>query len=681
MPILTILYLTLAAIFALGFVFFTYFFRNKNLGRQTYFMGIMRFISIFTLLVLLINPKIEQIEFETVKPELVLAIDRSESIENLEKSDSLRALIKRLKENEDLNERFDISAHNFGGEIDIATSDSLNIDSNKTDIYKVISQLNELYKEKSTALVLLSDGNSTFGQDYEFFKLDENIILNSVVAGDTATTFDLSINALNVNKYAFLNNQFPVEIFLNYSGKESVKANFQLTSGNNILFSKTVNFDKENSSEIINTNLTAKQLGTIVYDASITSSQNERNEINNKRKFAVEVIDERTNILLLSDISHPDLGALKKSIENNKQREVKLIDIDDFNFLEIDNYQLVILYQPNNKFNTVFKELDKQKTNRFIITGTRTDWDFLNSVQQYFKKNATSQTQDLFPIYNENFLQYQFEDIGFKDFPPLEDSFGTVNVTTENSNILLYQNIEGIATQQILLSIFEDDKIKTGVLFGENLWKWRMEIYRRTENFELIDDFWNKYIQYLSSSKKRDRLTYESESVYLENDEIEITAQFFDKNYIFSPSANLNISIKNLDSNETFEGQMLPSSNFYKVDLNTLSQGKYEFIIKEEITGIQKKGSFEVLEHNVEQQFSSANYDKMEFLSKSNSGKIYMLSEEQRIIQELIEDKRFTPLQKSHEKIVPLIDWKYLLILLVLSLSAEWFTRKYFGLI
>ncbi len=681
MPILTILYLTLAAIFALGFVFFTYFFRNKNLGRQTYFMGIMRFISIFTLLVLLINPKIEQIEFETVKPELVLAIDRSESIENLEKSDSLRALIKRLKENEDLNERFDISAHNFGGEIDIATSDSLNIDSNKTDIYKVISQLSELYKEKSTALVLLSDGNSTFGQDYEFFKLDENIILNSVVAGDTATTFDLSINALNVNKYAFLNNQFPVEIFLNYSGKESVKANFQLTSGNNILFSKTVNFDKENSSEIINTNLTAKQLGTIVYDASITSSQNERNEINNKRKFAVEVIDERTNILLLSDISHPDLGALKKSIENNKQREVKLIDIDDFNFLEIDNYQLVILYQPNNKFNTVFKELDKQKTNRFIITGTRTDWDFLNSVQQYFKKNATSQTQDLFPIYNENFLQYQFEDIGFKDFPPLEDSFGTVNVTTENSNILLYQNIEGIATQQILLSIFEDDKIKTGVLFGENLWKWRMEIYRRTENFELIDDFWNKYIQYLSSSKKRDRLTYESESVYLENDEIEITAQFFDKNYIFSPSANLNISIKNLDSNETFEGQMLPSSNFYKVDLNTLSQGKYEFIIKEEITGIQKKGSFEVLEHNVEQQFSSANYDKMEFLSKSNSGKIYMLSEEQRIIQELIEDKRFTPLQKSHEKIVPLIDWKYLLILLVLSLSAEWFTRKYFGLI
>lgn len=681
MSILTIIYITLAAIFALGFVFFTYFFRNKNLGRRTYFLGLMRFISIFTLLVLLINPKIEQIEFETVKPELVLAVDRSESIENFEKSDSLRNLVKRLKENEALNERFNISAYNFGGEIDIETSDSLNIGINKTNIYNVVSQLNELYKTKPTALILLSDGNSTYGQDYEFFKLDENIILNSVVVGDTATTFDLSINALNVNKYAFLNNKFPVEIFLNFSGKETVKANFQLTAGSNILLSKTVNLNNENSSEIISTNLTANQLGTIIYEASITSTQNEKNLVNNKRKFAVEVIDERTNILLLSDIIHPDLGALKKSIEKNKQREVKLIDIDNFNFSEIKDYQLVILYQPNNKFNTVFKELDKQKTNRFVITGTRTDWNFLNSAQQYFLKNVTSQAQDLFPIYNDNFLQYQFEDIGFKDFPPLEDSFGTLNITTENSNILLYQNIEGIATQQALLSIFEKDNIKTGVLFGENLWKWRLENFRTKENFEQIDDFWSKYIQYLSSSKKRDRLTYQSESVYLENDEIEITAQFFDKNYVFSPNAILNISIKNLDSNETFEAQMLPSSNFYKVDLNSLDRGKHEFIIKEENTGIQKKGSFEVLEYNVEQQFSSANFGKMEFLSESNSGKIYMLREEQKIIQELIGDKRFTSIQKSHEKTVPLIDWKYLLILLVLSLSAEWFTRKYFGLI
>lgn len=681
MPIATILYLTLAAILALGFVFFAYFFKNKNLSSQTYFLGAIRFISIFTLLVLLINPKIKQTEFETVKPKLVLAIDGSESIENLEKKDSLQSLVKRLKKNEALNAQFEISAYNFGGDVEIATNDSSKIDRNKTDIYNAIAQLNKLYKDKPTALVLFSDGNSTYGQDYEFFKLNENIILNSVVTGDTATTFDLSINALNLNKYAFLNNQFPVEIFLNYSGNDAIKTNFQLKAGNSILFSKTINFDKENSSEIINTTLTAKQLGTIIYEASITSSQNEKNEVNNKRKFAVEVIDERTNILLLSDISHPDLGALKKSIENNKQREVMLKDIDSFNILELNDYQLVILYQPNNKFNTVFKELDKQKINRFIITGTKTDWNFLNNVQQYFTKNTSNQSQDLFPIYNENFLQYQFDDIGFEDFPPIEDSFGTLNIIAENSNTLLYQKIEGIATLQPLLNIFEANTLKTGVLFGENLWKWRLENYRTRESFELIDDFWGKFVQYLSSTKKRDRLTYASETVFLENDKIEITAQFFDQNYVFSPDVNLNIFLRKSDSRETFEAQMLPSSNFYKVDLDALSTGEYEFTIKEEVSGIQKQGSFEVLEYNVEQQFSSANFDKMEFLAKNNSGKTFLLGEELKIIQDLAQDKGFVSVQKSREKNVPLIKWKFLLILLVLSLSTEWFTRKYFGLI
>jgi hypothetical protein len=99
------------------------------------------------------------------------------------------------------------------------------------------------------------------------------------------------------------------------------------------------------------------------------------------------------------------------------------------------------------------------------------------------------------------------------------------------------------------------------------------------------------------------------------------------------------------------------------------------------VSGIQKQGSFEVLEYNVEQQFSSANFDKMEFLAKNNSGQTFLLGEELKIIQDLAQDKGFVSVQKSREKNVPLIKWKFLLILLVLSLSTEWFTRKYFGLI
>lgn len=681
MPIETILYITLAAIFALGFVFFTYFFRNRNLKGHTYLLGALRFISLFTLLLLLINPKITRTEYEVVKPELVLATDLSSSMDNLNKSDSLRSFLRTIIENKELQEHFNISEFSFGESFKPKMDRDYQFVEDKTNIYEAVSQLNKLYKSKNTAVIIASDGNSTYGQDYEYFKVNDNIALLPVLIGDTTASTDLSISSLNVNKYAFLNNKFPLEVILNYTGDKPVNGNFQIKEGNQIVFNKSITLNKNKGSEVVTTNLSANRIGVSIYEASFTSQLEERNEFNNKRKFAIEVIDEKTKVLILYDVTHPDIGALKRSIEKNEQREVVLKAVKDLKISELSDYQLVVLYQPNNKFTNALAELNKIKSNRFIITGTQTDWNFLNSSQKYFAKSVLGQTQDLFPIYNLNYLQYQFEDIGFNAFPPLEDAFGSLKFDMESSSTLLYQKVEGIETRQPMLSVFESDQVKTGVLFGENLWKWRTQTFKEKQSFEQFDDFIGKFIQYLSSNKKRERLTYESESVFLENDEIVITAQFFDKNYLFDQNGDLNIYIKNAASGESMDAQLLPNTNFYKVAIEGLAPGDYNFTVKEERTGISKNGNFTVIEFNVEQQFTSANFEKLNFLANNNAGKLYFLKDQKELIADLIQDKRFVSVQKSHEKNVPLINWKFLLFLLVLSLSVEWFTRKYFGLI
>tara|TARA_R100001369_G_scaffold20091_3_gene37015 strand:- start:97644 stop:99689 length:2046 start_codon:yes stop_codon:yes gene_type:complete len=681
MPITTILYITLAAIFALGFVFFAYFYKSKHKTRNTYFLAIFRFVSIFTLLLLIINPKVQKAELELVKPDLILAIDGSSSIKELKKEDSVRLFAKALLNNEKLQEQFNISEYIFADEIELKGTEEIIFNKTRTNIYNALNSLKKLNSTKPTALLLISDGNTTYGQDYEYFKLKENTALFPILVGDTTSYLDISVSALNVNRYAFLNNKFPVEVILNYTGKIPVQANFEIRSGNTIIFKQSVQFSKEKTSAIITTNLTANQIGTKIYEAKISSSEIEKNTFNNSRKFAVEVIDEKTNILLISDISHPDLGALKKAIEKNEQRHVEIASVNEYSKLDISDYQLLIVYQPNNKFNKAFEDIQDNKMNYFIITGGKTDWNFLNSSQKYFNQDITGQTQDLFPVYNDNYLQFQFEDIGFNKFPPLENYFGKLNITSENSNVLLYQKVEGIITALPLLTIFQDNEIKTGVLFGENIWKWRAETFRTTESFEAFDDFIGKYIQYLSSTKKRNRLTVELEPFYLENESISITSQYFDKNYVFNPEAILNIYINKSESNFKLEAQMLPQTNFYSAVFKDLKAGDYNFTVKEEGSGIERNGKFSVLEFNVEQQFSSANFQKMDFLASNNSSKVYMLSEQSLLIAKLLEENQFLPVQKIHEKSVPLINWKFLLILLVLSLSAEWFTRKYFGLI
>ena len=60
-------------------------------------------------------------------------------------------------------------------------------------------------------------------------------------------------------------------------------------------------------------------------------------------------------------------------------------------------------------------------------------------------------------------------------------------------------------------------------------------------------------------------------------------------------------------------------------------------------------------------------------------GKLYYLNNTTDLESDLIEDSRFVSIQKSENKINSIIDWKWLLGVIILSLSIEWFIRKYNG--
>jgi hypothetical protein len=681
MSLTTVLLISLAAVVALGFVIFKYFLGTKKRTGSIYFLAALRFVSIFVLLLLLINPKIKQQEFEVVKPQLLIAIDQSVSIDYLEKGDSVRLFADYLINHPKLQERFSIQTYGFGKELSRIDLDSLKFKKYQTNISKALNSLDKLNSSNQTAIVLLSDGNQTVGEDFQYFTSRETSGIYPVVIGDTTAQTDLSISNLNVNKYAFLNNKFPIEVIVNYSGNTPVKSKFEIKSGNSVLFTKTIDFNSEDNSEIITTTLTANKLGTFLYEATITPLTSEKNTINNNRKFGIEVIDERTSVLILTSVSHPDLGMLKKSIESNEQRQVKIEFIENYIKTELNDFQLVILYQPNNRFKSVFEDIRTKNLNSFIITGTQTDWDFLNSLQQNFSKAHTTQSQEIFPIYNENYSQFQFENIGFSQFPPLVDAFGSLNFLNETFSPMLYQQLEGIPTKFPLLATFQNNSSKQAVLFGENIWKWRAQTYMNKGSFDEFDTIIGKLVQYLSGTQNRDRLTFEAESFYLENEEINISAQYFDQNYQFNPEGQLVLRISALSSNEVLEIQMLPTNNQFKVQIESLKPGEYSFEIKEQSSGISENGTFSILGFNVEQQYSGANLAKLQSLTKNNQERLYFLNDPEAMITGLIADNRYVTVQKNHEKTLHLISWKFLLAMLVLSLSTEWFTRKYLGLI
>ena len=673
----TLLYIILAGIIALLLALFQYKHKAKGNSKKNAIFTVLRFLSIFGVLLLLINPKFEQVKVYNEKPNLVLAIDNSNSIKHLNQEENVIKIVQSIKDNVALKEKFNVDVFSFGNTLN--TSDSLSFLEKQTNIDKVFKELNQVYKNTVSATIVISDGNQTYGNDYEYTAKKYNQPIYPIVVGDTIRYSDLKLKQLNVNKYAFLKNKFPVEAILVYNGDKNVNTKFVVTSGKSTVYSKNISFSEKDNSKILNFTLPANSVGVKSYIANLIPISTEKNKANNSKNFAVEVVDEKTKVAIVSSVLHPDLGMLKKSIETNEQRKVVFLKPQEA-ISQLNDLQLVIVYNPNNTFNSLFKAVKLQNKNKFVIAGPKTDFKFLNANSENYQHDITSQTEDYQPTLNINYSSFIVDDLDFESFPPLLSNFGepTFSVPFES---ILYKKIGSIDTEEPLLATFEVNGRREAVLFGENIWKWRAQSFINNQSFSAFDNFTGKLIQYLASNKRKNRLNLDYESFYQGSSNIIMSAQFFNKNYEFDTNESLNITVTDKINKTSKTIPFILKNNNYQVDLSTLSASEYTFTVKATRENIAKSGNFKILEYNVEQQFLNADILKLKTIANQSDGALYLMSNYNAIINDLVKDERYKPIQKSSKNIVPLIDWKYLLALIALSLAIEWFMRKYNGLI
>lgn len=671
----TILLIVLSLVIAFGVSFYQYFYKVKSRSKMTLLLAFLRFFSVFGLLLLLINPIITRKTTETVKTPLPIVIDNSASMADLKSDKEALELFNKLKSNADLADKFDVQTYQF--DEDFLPSDTINFKGKQSNIDVVAKNLKNIYKNQSFPTVLISDGNQTSGEDYVFTFNPQNKVYPLVV-GDTTTYLDLKVTQLNVNKYAFHKNKFPVEVFLNYAGTKSVNTTFKITQGNSVLNEQTVSFSPSKKSATLNVLLPAEKVGLQIFKASITSKEQEKNTYNNVKNFAVEVIDQKTEVALVSDISHPDLGAIKRSIETNAQRKVTLIKPNQINSLQ--DYNILVLYQPNGTFKSIFEQNKNAKINTWIITGNATDFNFLNQYQDHFDFKMSSQKEDFLAGFNSQFNLFALDNIGFEQFPPLENSFGKIT-PKGNINELLSATIRGISAEQPLFVFAENQGNRSAFLFGENIWKWRAAVYLKNKNFENFDVFLDKTIQFLASNNSRKSLVVNHERFYNSGEAIEITAQYFNKNYELDEKARLTITVTNAKTKQQKKYDLLRTSNSFKVNLDGLAAGNYSFTVKELNSNSVYSSTLEVLDFDIEKQFVNPDWNKLNQLANQTSGKAYLANQADILVKQLMADESYKAIQKTLVKKSPLIDWIWLLVLIAISLATEWFVRKYNGLL
>lgn len=675
MTINTVILLILSGFAAIALSYFQYFFKAKSKFKANLLLAFLRSIAIFCILALLINPSIVKKSYQVEKPSLIVAVDNSSSINLLSSKSEAEQTLKKILDNSELADKFEIKQYQF--DKDLSVLDSLNFQGRQTNIAQVGTQLTKIYRNTAIATILLTDGNQTQGSDYLYSFGSRNKVL-PIVLGDTTSVFDLKVERINANKYAYHKNKFPVEVFVQYNGNKRIDAKVSILRDSKVVGSQQISLSNTKNVEIVNFLIPADKIGLNNYRAVISSAENEKNNYNNSKDFLVDVIDQKSEVVIVSDINHPDIAAIKRSVLNNAQRNVSIVAPRDIKNLE--NYNLLILYQPTTNFKDLINSAKARKLNFLVVTGNSTDYNFLNSVQSDLQFKVTNQIEEYLPAINSSFNLFSTKDIKVDYFPPLQMPFGKITASN-NVNVLLDSKISNMPTNSLMLGFTDIEGSRAGYLLGEGIWKWRLKSHEATKSFEEFDNFFDKVIQYLISDNSRKSLVVSHENFYNSSDDIIISAQYFDKNYQPDADAKLTMSLEDLKTGKVKLVDFLKTDVDFQVNLNGISAGIYKLIVKEKNSNATYTNKIEIIDFDIEKQFVNPDFNKLKQLADATAGNIYLSSEVDEAVQQLLQDQSYKSIEKEKTKKGSLIDWVWLLIIAAFCLSAEWLLRKYYGML
>jgi hypothetical protein len=681
----------IAAVFAtLGVVIILYF-RNKDnrelTKNQVRILMVLRFLSFFIIAFLLLSPFLKNMKKIVQNPLIIAAWDNSGSVVATGDSANTAQLVNDTRQQiaNELGSDYQLINYTFGEKTEI--TEEVNFSEKKSDYSQLISAIrNNHFNDNIGTIIIAGDGIYNQGKNPVNMAEEITSPVYTIGLGDTTVVADARIQNVRVNRTSFLGNKFPVEVDVAFSKLTSQPLNLSIYQGDTKLAETIVtppNNDFFYSHQFI---LDSGEPGLKHFTARIETSENERNTDNNRSEFVVNVLENKQKILILSSGPHPDNGAIKNTLEQQKSYEVSIFYEEPYP-LNLADFNLVILNQLPTSGISMASLINEAQNNRvplLFIVGNQTFIPQLNALSAGVEieplAGSAEEAQALInPAYGTFTLSENFREIAPK-FPPLFAPFANYNLEPEFTT-LLYQKLNNIETSKPLLATGVFNGRKTGFIFGEGIWKWRLFNYYINQNHDQFNELINQLVQYLALRENEDNFIIDFQPVYAEIDDVILKAEVYNDAFERITSEEVNIEIVN-EEGEEFQFTFDVRGDSYTLNAGKLPVGNYNF--NSEVTlgneTFTETGNFTVTAVNLENVITRANHRMLYQLAGSSGGKFYLPGETQNLINEIKNSNQLKPQSYFQEMINELLNLRWLFFVLLLFLSVEWFLRKYWGI-
>ncbi len=676
----------------------------KNLVQ---FLRALRFLSIFLILLLFLEPIISSIFNHVYPPIVVILNDQSESIPA--HSDSalvkkelplkLKNAVEKLKSN-----GLDPHLYQFGSETSVLpSSDSIRYNYTQTNISQALETIYDRYTDQNMgAILMITDGIVTSGINplYVQEKMPQPIF--TAWLGDTIPVKDLLVESVIYNDLSYVNTETPFRVTLKSFQIEPRTVKVRLSQNGKLLSEKVVNITSDYQNISVDFSVIHKVPGIQRFQIDVDEIQGEYHLKNNHYPFYVQVLENKIKIAIFAGGPHPDIGAFNKCLSKDAQFQLNtFVHKNDVDFYQAPNnlseYNVFVLHNfPSTQYDIqwmdkILREVEQRNTALWVFMGNQFRLDLYPKLADFIglqTSNFNKKTTEAFLYFDSDYkthATYSFDD-GFFNFinncPPVlknESDWKPKAGTT----VFGKSKIKNIALDYPLFAIQENQNRKNVVFVGEGIWRYRMQNYQEKENFDYTDSWIKNVLLWLNtkSDKKMFRV-YPEKLLFSSDDKVIFKGNVYDETYKPIDDADITLKIIN-EQGKDFTYKLNPVSGGYYSELQNFTEGNYQF----EAVGMKngkligkEKGNFSVGKSNLEYINLTSDRPMLQQLSKVSGATHDYFMNLEKLTDDIIR-LNLKGLSEAKKSVFPL-SRHWLLLLIILSLlSTEWIVRKRNGLL
>ncbi len=661
----------------------------------------LRTAILVLILFLIYEPIASMIKSETVESKTRIYIDNSNSIATSDSAGriaQLNTFIQKMRSTGGIK----TALFSFGRSVDSLVTeqnDKIDFTSGYTNFENIITDIRKNSDHINSA-VIISDGIITDGIDPTYQAERLQIPLFTVGIGDSSRMKDIEINNVSFNEYVYSGRDTKIEALITNLGYQNRNTRVSLFEENRLVESKDIILGTSGMDKIP-FNYKPAEGGEKKLTIRIAPLSGEATDKNNTRTFYLNVLDTKFNICLVAGTPSADVSAVSKAITTDKNIGLKkLIQISNDKFWNdekpdlIDSADVLFLIDfpgaetSQNVLEKVTGAISQNKPFFFLLSGN-VNFSKLNILQKFLPFTSTKNVNELIQVqpdlnqdsYSSNFSSSNSGKIFWDKLPPVTQ-FNLEFISNPGSNVLARSRIKNIPTGNPFIISSSIGRQRVFAILGGDIWRWQLQTAEKNPDF--FDNFINDIVKWLrtSDSQKQFRI-YTNKKNYSPGEDVIVSAELYDRTLTPIDTATISVEL-GLDSKKSEIILSSSGNGLYSGIFSPTESGDFTYEGSSDLYGSTIKsntGRFNIGDIQIERIDTRMRIDFLNLLANSTGGNYYSVDNYSKLTEQL---KKLN--EKSLKESVKRSDYQlwnneWLMLLIILLFSAEWFIRKRAGMI